>query len=111
MDDLTSMNILQCHTYLNHPLEDLLLTEYLVVLLLLLDMECQVTNLTILHHNDQLVWCPKTFFVGYDIGMVQVFEQTSFHHTSFLFLLSQSLQDNLLGYVVFILLLVTYLPG
>ena len=55
MDDLATMYILKCHTDLNKPMEDLRLTKCRALLLLPLDVICQIAHFTILHHNYQRV--------------------------------------------------------
>ena len=44
MDHISLVHIVQSHADLHHPLENLLLSESLILLLLLVDMECHVAN-------------------------------------------------------------------
>ena len=100
------MHILQSHSDLHHPLKDLVLTKYLIVLLLLLDVMGQIANLAVLHHNGEGIWAQKALFVFHNVGMVQILEQSRLPHAAFLLAISQPLQDHLLGNVVLVLLTV-----
>lgn len=104
------MHILQSHTNLHHPLKDLIFIEYLIVLLLLLDMMSKVANLAVLHHNGESIGAQKALLVLHNVWMVKIFEQSCLPHAAFLLALTQALQDHLLGNVLFVLLSVANDP-
>ena len=70
MDNLATMHILESHSDLNEPMEDLRLSERAFLLHLLLDVESEITNITIFHDNNQRVVSQEAFFVCDNIRMI-----------------------------------------
>ena len=102
------MYILESQTYLNKPIEDLSFAEELIVINFTLDMIAQIAHLTVLHYYDEHLQREITLLIRHDVWMIQVLQKIDFKHSSFLFLLFQTRQHNLFGYVLFSFRAVVY---
>ena len=71
------MNVIKGKAQLNKPIHDLCFRKLLILTLLFLNMECQVSMLTIFHDNNQDSFLNKRMFIGHDIWMIEFSQQLS----------------------------------
>ena len=127
MDDLALVDVLERHGNLDEPVEDLLLAELLTFCRLPLDVVGQITDcyckklirnvfkrrltLAVAHDDDEGVVAEETLFISDNVGMVQVLQQTCFHHAASLLFIAQALENDFLRHILFILTRVIDEPG
>jgi len=111
MDDLALVDVLERHGDLDEPVEDLLLAELLTFCRLPLDVVGQITDLAVAHDDDEGVVAEETLFISDNVGMVQVLQQTCFHHAASLLFIAQTLENDFLRHILFILTRVIDEPG
>lgn len=75
VQDLASVEELNCHHSLEEPVEDGALGEALASKFLLLNVVKKVTFFTVLHDDDQGAGLEEALVVGDDVGMGEVFQE------------------------------------
>ena len=106
MDYAPCMNVLKSEANLNEPIENLRLSKMLVLVDFSLDVVAEVSNLAVLHYDDQLFKREITLLVRHNVRVVQILQQVDLQHGIFFLLLLETRKHNLFCDILFLLSLV-----